>query len=78
MESGTIVIRFPDGSKEFRFSERMLEEGDIIWHEGKRYRVLHVLNDERDQPVARVEPDSGDILDSFQSEAGEMHLMPGT
>lgn len=34
-----VVIRFPDGSKEFSFPDSMLEPGDVVWHDGERYLI---------------------------------------
>ena len=39
---GSMVVRFPDGSKEFRYPEKMLVEGDVVWHDGERFRVVSV------------------------------------
>ena len=69
------VVRFPDGSKEFRFPEKMLEEGDVVWHEGERYRVVHVTTDDGNSS-ATVELDSEDIGDLLSSERGGIQLVP--
>jgi hypothetical protein len=29
-----IVVHFPDGTREFRYPAKPLEDGDVIWHEG--------------------------------------------
>ena len=55
----SVVVRFPDGTKEFRFPETMLEENDVIWHAGQRFRVISVNTDGAEQAVVTVEPDSG-------------------
>jgi hypothetical protein len=72
----SVVVRFPDGSREFRFPEKALEEGDVIWHEGQRYRVVHVGSDDGENPVVTVEPESDDIGDLLQSERGAIALVP--
>ena len=69
------VVRFPDGSKEFRFPEKMLEAGDVIWHEGERYRVVHVTTDDGNSSVT-VELDSEDLGDLLNSERGGIQLVP--
>ncbi len=73
----SFVIRFPDGSKEFRYPERPLEEGDVVWHEGERFRVL-VVHEEANgrQLTVTVEPDSEDIGDLLRSEEGALQLVP--
>ena len=68
------VVRFPDGSKEFRFPEKMLEAGDVIWHEGERYRVVHVTTDDGNSSVT-VELDSEDLGDLLSSERGGIQLV---
>ena len=37
-----LIIRFPDGTKEFRYPDRPLEVGDAIVHDGVRYHVISV------------------------------------
>jgi hypothetical protein len=71
-----IVVRFPDGSKEFRFPDRELVEGDVVWHDGERYRVIHVLNADGGPPTLTVEPDSDELGDLLASERGGMQLVP--
>ena len=68
------VVRFPDGSKEFRFPEKMLEPGDVVWHEGERYRVVHVTTDD-DSSSVTVELDSEEIGDLLSSERGGIQLV---
>jgi hypothetical protein len=36
----SMVVNFPDGSKEFLYPSRELKEGDAVWHNGVRFRVL--------------------------------------
>lgn len=71
---GSMVVRFPDGSKEFRYPEKMLVEGDVVWHDGERFRVVSVSSDEKDSAVVIVEADSG-IGDLLRSEEGSIHLV---
>ena len=65
----SMVVRFPDGSKEFRYPEKTLAEGDVVWHDGERFRVISVSTDEKDRAVVIVEADSG-IGDMLRSEEG--------
>jgi hypothetical protein len=69
-----LVVRFPDGSKEFRYPETLPEEGGVIWHDGERYRVVNITVDD-DQASMIVEADSG-IGDLLQSEEGGVRLEP--
>jgi hypothetical protein len=71
---GSMVVRFPDGSKEFRYPEKMLVEGDVVWHDGERFRVVSVNTDEKDSTVVIVEAFSG-IGDMLRSEEGAIHLV---
>jgi hypothetical protein len=70
-----IVIRFPDGSREFRYPGRPLAVGDLVWHDGDAYRVLHVAED-GGPPTVTVEPDSDDLGDLLSSERGGLQLVP--
>lgn len=72
--TSSIVIRFPDGSKEFRYPERRLEEGDVLWHDGARYRVISVSSDDLGRETALVEPASDALGDLLQSEEGAIRL----
>ena len=51
-------------------------EGDIIWHDAQRYRVVHVGTDDEENPVVTVEPDPDDIGDVLSSERGGIRLVP--
>jgi hypothetical protein len=72
----SILVRFPDGTKEFRYPEKELEEGDIVWHDGARFRVVSISADAGDKPIAHVEPESPSIGELLQSEEGAIHLAP--
>jgi hypothetical protein len=69
-----IVVRFPDGSREFRYPERELEPGDVIWHAGESYRVVHVSED-GGPPTVTVEPESDGLGDLLSSERGGIQLV---
>jgi hypothetical protein len=71
----SITVRFPDGSREFRYPERALEEGDTVWHAGQRYRVVSVQT-EGDVSTVVVESDSGELADDLRSEEGGVRLEP--
>jgi hypothetical protein len=73
MPSDVLVVRFPDGTKEFRYPEKMLEADDVIWHEGARYRVLSISAD-GGAPTAIVEPESSSLGELLQSEDGAIRL----
>ena len=63
---GTIVVRFPDGSREHRYTGRDVVEGDRAWHDGEHWRVLAVVSNERGQQTATVELDSDELTDLLQ------------
>jgi hypothetical protein len=71
-----IVVRFPHGSREFRYPDRELAAGDIVWHDGEPYRVLHVASEDGGPPTVSVEPDSDDLKDLLSSERGSIQLVP--
>jgi hypothetical protein len=72
---GSIVVRFPDGTKEFRFPEKMLVEGDVVWHDGARFRVISVSENGDGRAVAVVEPESPSVGELLQSEEGAIRLL---
>ena len=63
--STSLGVRFPDGTKQFRFPTQMPEAGAALWHDGERYRVISVSADGNERSLV-VESDSstGDILAS--------------
>ena len=72
----SFIVRFPDGSREFRFPPEPLEEGDVVWHDGQRYRVVHVAEDDEKTAFVTVELDSEDLGDLLGSERGGIQLVP--
>lgn len=71
---GSFIVRFPNGDKEFRYTERDLEEGDSVWHDGTRYRVLSVASEDGRMQSVTVEPDADDLGDLLKSERGALAL----
>lgn len=71
----SVVVHFPDGSREFRYPPTPLKDGDIVWHEGKRYRVIHVSS-EGTRATVTVELDSDDVGGLLDSERGGIVLVP--
>jgi hypothetical protein len=72
-----LIVRFPDGTREFRYPDRPLEVGDAIWHDGVRYHVVSVSEDaEGDQLTVTVEPDAEGLGDVLRSEEGALVLAP--
>ena len=72
-----LIVRFPDGTREFRYPERPLEVGDAIWHDNVRYHVISVTEDAAgDQLTVTVEPDAESIGDLLGSEEGGLVLVP--
>jgi hypothetical protein len=70
----SIVVRFPDGTKEFRYPQKMLAVNDVIWHDGQRFRVVSVTSDADEQAIVVVEPKSSDLTDLLRSEEGAVRL----
>jgi hypothetical protein len=52
----------------------MLVEGDVVWHDGERFRVVSVNTDEKNSAVVIVEAYAG-IGDLLRSEEGAIHLV---
>lgn len=74
-----LIVRFPDGSREFRYPDRPLEVGDAIWHEGTRFHVVSVSeNGDGEQLTVTVEPDPESIGDLLGSEEGALVLVPAS
>ena len=72
-----LIVRFPDGTREFRYPERPVEVGDAIWHDNVRYHVISVTEDAAgDQLTVAVEPDAESIGDLLGSEEGALVLVP--
>ena len=71
----SVFIRFPDGSREFRYPAKPIEEGDLLWHDGKAFRVLAIDDGGAGgAQIITVEPDSDDLGDVLQSERGGIVL----
>jgi hypothetical protein len=68
-----LVIRFPDGTKEYRYPEKMLAEGDIVRHNGDRYRVMSVSTDDGTTNIV-VESESPNVSDTLKSERGAVAI----
>ena len=68
---GTFFVRFPDGTKECRYTDHDLEEGDALWHDGVRFRVREVEADHGSVVAVTVEPDSNNLVELPTSERGE-------
>jgi hypothetical protein len=71
-----VVVRFPDGSREYRYPAEALEEGGLIWHDSKPYRIVRVETDDQDNAVVTVELDSDELGDLLGSERGAIQLVP--
>ena len=72
-----LIVRFPDGSREFRYPDRRLEVGDAIFHEGTRYRVVSTTeNDAGEQEAVTVEVEPESLGDLLGSEHGALVLAP--
>lgn len=71
---GSVFIRFPNGTREFRMSEKPLEVGDVVRHDGERYRVTHITSDRDGLSTVIVTPESPTIGDMLRSEDGGIVL----
>jgi hypothetical protein len=74
----SIYVRFPDGSKEFLYPSREIEEGDTIWHDGTRYRVLSIAQNDGRPLSLTVEPEADSLGDLLRSEAAALRIDPLT
>jgi hypothetical protein len=74
----SIYVRFPDGTKEFLYPSRELKEGDPIWHDGARYRVLSIAQDDGQPQNVTVEPAAESLGHQLSSEEGALRLVPVT
>ena len=72
----TIIIRFPDGTREYRYTGRDVEQGDVIWHDGDEWTVLAVISNDGGPQTATVELNSDGIADTLMSEKGAIQLGP--
>ena len=72
----SVIVHFPDGSREFRYPQEPLKERDVIWHEGASYRVIHVSDVDGNASSVTVELDSDDLGDLLKSERGGIQLVP--
>ena len=72
----SIVIRFPDGTREFRYPVEEINVGDVLSHVGQRYRVISIGPLDGGPQIVTVEPDSDDLKDLLQSEQGAIVLAP--
>jgi hypothetical protein len=71
-----LIVRFPDGTREFRYPDRPLAVGNAIWHDGVRYHVVSVSEDDGgNQVTATVEPDPENLGDLLSSEEGALVLV---
>jgi len=62
----SILIRFTDGTREFLYPSRELKEGDHVWHDGVRYRILPEREAGGRTPMVQVPY----LMDSFLYDYG--------
>jgi hypothetical protein len=72
----SIIVYFPDGTREFVYPANPLGEGDVIWHDGARYRILAITQNDGRPQTATVEPDTDDLGALLTSEEGALRLVP--
>ena len=71
----SITIRFPDGSRDFRYPPKAPEVGDVLYQENAPYRVISVTGDGDGRDIVIVEPVSDGLGVLLQSEEGAIHLV---
>jgi len=71
-----MVVHLPDGDREFLYPSRELAEGDHIWHDDVRYRILSIVGNDGRPQVVNVEPVTEELGDLLQSEEGALVLVP--
>jgi hypothetical protein len=74
----SICVRFPDETRELLYPSRELEEGDTIWHDGTRYRILSIAKNDGQPHSVIVEPEVDKLGDLLLSEEGALRLVPVT
>ncbi len=74
----SIYVRFPEGTREFLYPSRQLQEGEIIWQDGTRYRILSIEANDGQPPNVIVEPEADKLGDLLRSEEGALRLVPVT
>ena len=72
----SIIVNFPDGTREFVYPANPLNEGDVIWHDGARYRILSIAQNDGRPQTATVEPDTDGLGSLLTSEEGALRLVP--
>jgi hypothetical protein len=72
----SISIRFPDGSREFRYPQVEIRVGDVLSHGGARHRVLSVSGEESGRHSATVERVPEELTDLLGSAEGGIQLIP--
>ena len=72
----SIIVYFPDGTREFVYPANALNEGDSIWHDGARYRILSIVQNDGLPLKATVEPDTDGLGSLLTSEKGALRLVP--
>jgi hypothetical protein len=75
-EMDSVIVHFPDGDRELVFPAKPLKEGDTIWHDGARWRILSIAQNDGGPQTATVEPESDDLGNLLTSEEGALRLVP--
>jgi hypothetical protein len=70
------IVNFPDGTREFVYPANPLNEGDVIWHDGGRYCILSIAQNDARPQTATVERDTDDLGSLLTSEEGALRLVP--
>ena len=74
-EMDSFIVRFPDGDREFVYPTKPLKEGDVIWHDGARHRILSIVENGGGPKTATAEPESDGLGNLLTSEEGALRLV---
>jgi hypothetical protein len=75
-EMNSVIVYFPEGTREFVYPAKPLTEGDVIWHDGTRYRITSLAQNDGLPQTATVEPDTDELGSLLASEEGALRLVP--
>ena len=71
----SVIVHFPDGDREFVFPANPLKEGDVIFHDGTRWRILSIVQNDGGPQTATVEPERDGLGNLLTSEEGALKLL---
>jgi hypothetical protein len=60
------------------FPANPLKEGDVIFHDGTRWRILSIVQNDGGPQTATVEPERDGLGNLLTSEEGALKLLPSS